>query len=120
MPQKKILILDDSITARLLFSLCFINLPEYEIIQSGEWKESIEIAISQKPFLIVLDYNMPEKNGVEVAQIMQAKGVKAHYVLLTANTQDYIIKEAEHAGFFDVLEKPITPALVLALMEKCS
>lgn len=116
--KQKILIVDDSSTARALFNVCFVDHPEYEIIQASHWQEAIEKAQLHKPFMIVLDYNMPEKSGSEVAELMQEKGIKAHYVLITANTQQSIIEEVNRLGFFDVIEKPISAEDVQSLLEK--
>ncbi len=118
MSNKKILIIDDSVTARLLFKMCFNDLPGYDIIQAHDWQEGFKMSLEQSFFMIVLDYNMPEKNGLEVAKDMQDAGVKTHYVLLTANTQQYIVDEAAALGFSDIIEKPISLESIQTLLEK--
>lgn len=115
---QKILVVDDSATARALFKLHFVARPEFEIIQASSWQEGIEKALSEQPFLIVLDYNMPEKTGSEVAKIMQDKGVSAHFVLITANTQQVIVDEVTSMGFFDIIEKPVAAEHIQTLLEK--
>ena len=115
---KKILIIDDSATARALFRACLIGNPDYEIIQASQWEDAIEKAQLHRPFLIVLDYNMPEKTGSEIAKIMQDKGVEGTFVLVSANTQQSVIDEVKELGFFDVIEKPVSGESIQSLLEK--
>lgn len=115
---QKILIIDDSATARALFKACLFDDPEYEVIQASRWEEAIEKAKTHHPFLIVLDYNMPEKTGSEIAKLMQDEGIKAHYVLASANTQQSVINEVQALGFTDVIEKPVSAESIRGLLEK--
>ncbi|STX49960.1 sensory box histidine kinase/response regulator [Legionella busanensis] len=114
----KILIMDDSATARALFKACFRNKPNYEIIEAKQINEALEKAKMNQMDLIVLDYNMPDLTGSEVAQIMKKNGVKGQFVLLTANTQQSVIDEAKALGFLDVIEKPISPESIDSLLAR--
>lgn len=116
--RQKILIVDDSATARALLKLCFAEYPEYEIIQASEWQDAIEKAQLHTPFIIVLDYNMPEKSGSELAQLMKEKGIKAYFVLSTANTQQSVIDEVTKLDFVGVLEKPVSVENIHSLIGK--
>ena len=42
--------------------------------------------IKINPDLVITDYIMPDKNGVELIEQLQAQGVSASFVLLTANS----------------------------------
>lgn len=115
---KKILLVDDSKTARMLFKMCLSGHNDYELLSTGDWQEALELAQKEAPFLIVLDYNMPEKSGAELASMMQQKGIHSHYALVSANTQNSVIDEVKQLGFFDILEKPVTAESVEAMLEK--
>ncbi|EKD71882.1 MAG: hypothetical protein ACD_46C00079G0001, partial [uncultured bacterium] len=80
--------------------------------------DALKLAKSEKPFLIVLDYNMPEKNGAEIARLLLTDDIKSHLVLMSANTQNSVVEEVKALGFVDVLEKPITAEAVQMLLEK--
>lgn len=118
--ERKILIVDDSATARALFKACMKGNTDYKIIEASNPTEAIAKAKEEKPFLIILDYNMPEKNGAELAKAMQASDIQCYYVLMSANTQYSIVQEVKALGFFDVLEKPVSVEAVLTLLEKLS
>ncbi len=104
----RILIVDDSITSRLLFKA---NLPpglEVDLDEAGACEGALLKIADNEPDLIFLDYNLPGKNGVEIARAIRAAGCQGKFVLLTANLQNSIVDEAKEVGFVAVLEKPIT------------
>lgn len=115
-----VLIVDDSATARALFKACMKGYPDYTIFETDKWDVALEIAKKENPFLVVLDYNMPEKSGADVAKLLQDNNIDAKYVLMSANTQNSVVEEVKALGFFDVLEKPITAEAVKNLLEKLS
>lgn len=112
--------MDDSATARLLFKVSVENLDNYNIYEASNWEEALEMVKAQDPFLVVLDYNMPDKVGTEVAKEIQALGINPHLILLTANTQQSVIDEAKALGFIDVIEKPVSADSVMAVLDKLS
>lgn len=115
---KKVLIVDDSATARALFAACMFGNENYETIQASNWQDGLAKAKEYTPFLAVLDYNMPEKTGAELAQLMQQQGINCHYVLLSANTQPAVVDEVMALGFAEVIEKPVSAESVTRLLEQ--
>ncbi|MDF1757843.1 MAG: response regulator [Legionellaceae bacterium] len=116
--DKKILVIDDSATARMLFKVCLQAIEGYELIQASTWQDALEIAKKEDLELVVFDYNMPDKVGPEVAVMMRDAGVKAPFALMTANTQDHVIEEVEDLGFIHVMEKPVSAEMVQIMLDK--
>lgn len=112
----KILIVDDSMTSRLLFKAYMPKDGQHQVIEAANLPEALDKARESSPELVVLDYNMPEHNGVQMAQAMQHAGVKARFVLLTANTQKAIVDEAHAAGFVQIVEKPVSASKIAVLL----
>ena len=120
MQQKAILVVDDSATSRLLFRA---NLPgnfPYVVHEADSLESAMEKGLSIRPEVVVLDYNMPDQSGVEIARAMTKAGMSAQLVLFTANTQKYILDEAAAAGFVAVIEKPVTREKINDMLEKVS
>ena len=120
MQQKAILVVDDSATSRLLFRA---NLPgnfPYVVHEADSLESAMEKGLSIRPEVVVLDYNMPDQSGVEIARAMTKAGMSAQFVLFTANTQKYILDEAAAAGFVAVIEKPVTREKINDMLEKVS
>jgi len=116
--KKKILVIDDSATARLLFKSCFKDKPEYELLLTSTWQEALQLAKKEQPALVVFDYNMPDKVGTELATLMREEGVTSLFALMSANTQQHVMEEIEALGFIHVLEKPVKADAVQSLLDK--
>lgn len=69
-----------------------------------------------KPDVIVLDYNMPECDGVELATMLRQDDLTAllPIVFLTANTNTHVRRNAMAAGADDFLTKPVTRETLLS------
>ena len=108
--MKTILVVDDSATSRLLFKAHMPKEGDYRIVEAANLEQAMERVGAEHPDLVFLDYNMPGKNGVEIARTLADAGVEATCFLLTANTQQSVLAAAQEAGIRGVLEKPITRA----------
>lgn len=114
--MKKILIVDDSMTSRMLFKMHLPPEDGYELHEANTIAGALEKAKEVRPELIVIDYNMPKQNGVEVAAALRQAGVNSDCVLLTANTQQSVLNAARAAGIRQVYAKPITHDLMRAML----
>ncbi len=108
----KILVVDDSATSRALFRAYMPRNGKYELYEAGDHESAISIAKEVNPDICVMDYNLPNKNGVEIAKSMIEQNVITKFVLMTANTQKSILDEAKKLGFVAVLEKPLNAQTV--------
>ncbi len=74
--MKKILAIDDSeINLELLFRIFKLHYPEYEFIKALSGKDGIELAIRERPEIILLDIIMPEMNGYDVCKYLKKEFV---------------------------------------------
>jgi two-component system, chemotaxis family, chemotaxis protein CheY len=103
-----VLLVDDSATSRLLFRAHIPEGYQIDIHEASEGEAAVSLALEVAPDLVVMDYNMPEQNGVTIASSMQAAGVRTRFVLLTANVQKAVLEAAQETGFSSVVEKPVT------------
>lgn len=116
--MRKILIIDDSMTSRMLFRMHLPQAENYELHEASTVADALEKAREVQPDLFVIDYNMPDKNGVEVVAALRDAGVGGDCVLLTANTQQSIQDAARAAGIRQVFSKPITHDLIRAILNE--
>lgn len=78
--------------------------PELEIVaQASDGQEAIEMVAQYAPTFAFLDIRMPEKTGLQVAQIISER---CHVVFLTA--YDEYAVEAFERGAIDYMLKPVT------------
>jgi CheY-like chemotaxis protein len=91
-----------------------------DIHEAGDVDTAMSMAVQLQPDIVVLDYTMPDKNGVELADEMQALDINSKYVLLTANTQKTVVEAANELGFVAIVEKPITSQRIQTLLDTIS
>ena len=68
--KKKILLIDDEEDFSFFVKGNLENTGEFDVLVASSGKEGIKLALEKKPDLILLDINMPEMSGDEVAQIL--------------------------------------------------
>lgn len=86
--HRKFLVVDDSSFARKMCSKSMHELfPEAEIVEAADGEEAIECANKSEFDLMIVDFNMPGRNGIEVAQDLKNIHANANIVLCTANVQ---------------------------------
>jgi len=115
--SKKILIVDDSIIARMLIVKHIqVNHSEWEVFEAGSAKEALDILENQQIDLVSIDYNMPETNGIELINQIREKYPETHISMITANIQGTLREKVENMGV-SFFEKPITGNLVEELLK---
>lgn len=85
---KKVLIVDDDMILRQMYAER-IKGESFEIVTAGDGEEAIEVAIKEKPDVILLDIMMPKMNGIDAMKRLRAEtGTKSiPIVVLTALLQ---------------------------------
>ncbi|MGZ8694637.1 MAG: ANTAR domain-containing response regulator [Gaiellaceae bacterium] len=73
--------------------------------QARDGVEAVDLAVSERPDLAVLDVKMPRLDGIEAARrIMEERAIPI--VMLTAYGQEELVSRAVEAGVFGYLVKP--------------
>lgn len=103
---KKILIIDDSMLARMAVRKCLSDLPGLEIHEASDGVEGLAKFIELKPDLTFCDLTMPNMNGFEALKMMRKHSPGALVIVLTADTQKTTLGRVIADGAFMVLHKP--------------
>lgn len=113
----KILFADDDLKYSMLLKR-FLEQHGYEVTYAGNGKKAWEQFLEVKPDLVLLDINMPEMDGYEVAEHIRATDPKVLIFFLTDRTE----KNDRLKGFSlkanDYLAKPFYPEELLARIEE--
>jgi DNA-binding response OmpR family regulator len=109
-----ILIADDEESLRLLIRTT-LESPEVTLLEATDGNTALEMARRERPDLIVLDWMMPGKSGIEVAKELRADARTAAIaiVMLTAMGQEQDRKQGLAAGVQAFLVKPFSPLELL-------
>jgi CheY-like chemotaxis protein len=103
-----ILIVDDSKLARIVLGKAITALqPDWTRVEAGNADEALSIIESRKIDVVVLDYNMPGRSGLELAEELLARFPAISVAVATANVQDEVVAgvRAAKAAF---IGKPVT------------
>ena len=105
----KIMLVDDSISARHGMRKALTDVfPEAEIVEAKDADTAEIVFRDAEPELAILDYNMPGRNGLELAEVLLKSGTATRVVLCTANIQKPVKTRAAVLGI-PVINKPIFP-----------
>lgn len=112
----KILVVDDE--KDIVDLLCY-NLEkekDFEVITALNGKIAIEIALKDKPNLILLDIMMPEMNGFDVCKRLKNKPTTSDIPVLFLTAKENEIDEiiGLELGADDYIQKPVSPRKVIA------
>jgi len=88
----------------------------YEVFTAQNGEKGIEVALREKPDLILLDMMMPGMDGVEVCEKLRADARCKNTVIafLTARSEDYSQIAGFDAGGDDYIMKPIKPRVLVS------
>ncbi|MBN2815522.1 MAG: response regulator [Campylobacterales bacterium] len=114
----KILVAEDhDINQMLISELLKKHKVDFDIANNG--REALEMALSTRYDLILMDINMPVMNGLEATeQLRQSFAEGLPIVALTANAGAEDKERFLKAGMDDYLTKPINPELLNSVLKK--
>jgi DNA-binding NtrC family response regulator len=101
-----ILVIEDE-TVQLQTLTGFLQKQRFDVIGSLSGPEGIEIARERNIDLVLTDYRMPGKNGLEVLREIKNINPEIVVILMTAYGTEGIAVQAMKEGAFDYLTKPI-------------
>lgn len=106
----KILLIDDSRLARMSVAKTMAALGmKLERIEAADAEEALEALERDRPDVALLDYNMPGRNGLELAKEFRRLRPQMPIAMISANHQSEVIERAAELGA-EFLTKPVGPA----------
>ena len=117
--MKTILIADDHDHLRLLVSKTLSG-PDYRIIEARDGDEAYSLAMTESPELLILDWMMPGKSGIQVVEALRKDPGfgDVPVIMLTARAQNADRNRAVTLGVHSYLVKPFSPIELMETVEK--
>lgn len=113
--QIKVLIVEDDESVRSSLKLN-LELEGYKVIAAENGQEGIKAVEANKPDLIILDVNMPVKDGLQTCKELRVSGISTPILLLTTRSQEVDKVLGLDMGADDYLGKPFG---MLELIARC-
>jgi two-component system chemotaxis response regulator CheY len=115
---KKVLVADDSSTMRkiILRSLQAVGVPE--AAEAGDGEVAVTMFKAGTYDLVLTDWNMPKKNGLDVIREIRAVNATVPIIMVTTEAEKTRVLEAIQAGVSDYLVKPFTADMLREKLAK--
>jgi len=112
---KTILVADDESHILHVVSLKLRN-AGFRVVTAHDGQEALELAIQERPDLLITDYHMPQLSGLELCRKLKqdpaTAGIPA--IMLTARGYALEIQDTEQSGILRLLSKPFSPRHLLS------
>jgi two-component system chemotaxis response regulator CheY len=110
--EYSILITDDEDSSR--HALRDIVEPEgYRVLLASSGEQALDIVREEPVHLAILDMNMPTLTGLETLQLVHQTNALLPCILITADPNETVIREAFRAHAYSVIPKPVSKNVVL-------
>ena len=101
-----LLVIDDEQSVRYSFRRIF-NDGKTEVLTAATAAEGLELLRQRDPDVVVLDLQLPDRNGLDVFRDIHGLDPKRPVIFITAHGTTETAIEAMKAGAFDYLVKPV-------------
>ena len=114
MSKYKVLLADDDPGLRKLVGTT-LGTDDFTLYHAADGEQTLAVARAEHPDIILLDINMPKKNGLEVCREIKTSPETANIkiVMLTASGSDADRAVADEARADDYFVKPFSPVALL-------
>lgn len=117
--RQNILVVEDNEKNMYLISF-ILKKKGYEVIEATTGEQGVELAIRDKPDLILMDLQLPGIDGLEATKRIRGSEADGEIpiIALTSHAMVGDRKKALAAGCTGYIEKPIDPETFMAEIEK--
>ncbi len=110
--MSKILVIEDDSGILLPLSL-YIQKENYTLVTCSDGALAVDVFQKEKPDLIILDINLPNKSGIEICREIRAKHITPIIVLSARDSEDDKLTLFE-LGVDDYVAKPFSSRELMA------
>lgn len=114
--KKKALVIDDDGSVRRCLTM--ILRCDHEVHAAEDVDSGLEIFDREQPDIILIDYMMPGKTGIEGIQLIRKRNPHVPIILVSGNVDTNLQKEAISAGANLFVEKPFNLAELSAAVHR--
>ena len=104
--EESILIVDDDITALMLYETILNNAGYERVIVSSDGREVADRLRDNDVSLVLLDINMPNMSGIEVLEVITEDHPSLPVIMITGDEDLQTVVRCMKIGAYDYLNKP--------------
>jgi two-component system NtrC family sensor kinase len=114
----RVLVVDDSSDVRKFVVQCVLEPNGFEALEATDGAEGVRRVLKGGIDLVLLDFEMPKMNGLQVLIALHARGSTVPVILITSHGSEAVAVEVFRKGVRDYVMKPFTANEMLAAMER--
>lgn len=111
----KALVVDDDLVLSDVIAFT-LRREGYEVIAAHDGLQALQMWREQTPAIIILDWELPHLNGLEVCRQIRLEGTTP-IIMLTVRDSDEDVIRALESGADDYMTKPFSPAQLVARVQ---
>ncbi len=116
--MKRIVIADDEMYILHILAIKLRN-AGFQVFTAGDGEEALQLCIAETPDLIITDYQMPYRNGLDVcAAYRQYVRRNVPAMLITAREHDIPPDVVAEVGIEAIIAKPFSPREVVQTVQR--
>ena len=104
----RVLVADDSKTMRKIILRSLEAVGVSSTVEAADGAEAVDLFQPGQFDLVLTDWNMPGKTGLEVVQEIRAQDASVPIIMITTEAEKTRVLQAIQAGVSDYLVKPFT------------
>ena len=111
----RVLLVEDDRSMRNLLA-AMLKEAGHEVFEAENGRDGFEMALEIRPEMMIVDWMMPEMNGMELTRSLRETpaGRGVYILILTALEDDEALVEAFESGVDDFMTKPLKPRVLAA------
>ncbi|UFH57617.1 response regulator transcription factor [Spirosoma sp. KNUC1025] len=86
--------------------------------QVYDGRDVIPVIHQLQPDLVLLDINLPHRNGIDIARQIRQEFAKVHVVIITMYSYQKLVEELKAVGVMGYLLKSASPSQLVACLEQ--
>jgi two-component system, chemotaxis family, chemotaxis protein CheY len=115
----RILVVDDSRVMRTIIRRALTGIDRVRgatIFEAADGRVGLDVVATERPHLVLSDWNMPGMNGLEFLQAINAAGHEVVFGFVTSESTPEMHELAWAHGATFLVSKPFTPASIDAAL----
>ena len=120
-PIRRILIVDDHGAVRRGIRQLLESKPYYQVVgEAANGREGLELARETRPDIAILDYSIPELNGLDLSHALKKEFPRIEILLYTMHDREEIVIEVLRAGVRGFVLKSDAEKHLIAALDSLS
>jgi len=116
--KPRVLIVDDMQAMRAMAKTLATSLGAEVIGEAENGQVGLDLYLSEKPDLVLLDIEMPVKDGISTLKAILAEDSSANVVMLTSVDNMAVVEDCIFSGARDYIRKDVAPDVMKERLQK--